>query len=160
MFTMDDLFEIAIKMENNGEAIYIDSANKLVNPTLKEALNWMANEEAAHAQWFTRQKKKLRIEIDEARLKEMVPDVLKGMMGEKTLNLEEINFSTMETVDDLFNTFIGFEKDTIAFYELLEMFIEDEKVHQGLEAIIGEEKNHIKTLEAKMVSFSGQLIRP
>lgn len=159
MFTMDDLFEIAIKMEHNGETIYYDSADKLSNPALREVLEWMASEEASHAQWFSFQKNKLNIEIDEARLKEMVPDALKEMMGQKTLTLEEIDFAAMETVDDLFNTFIGFEEDTIVFYELLEMFIDDPTVVKGLDAIIEEEKKHIQTLKEKMAFFSGETIQ-
>ena len=160
MFTMDDLLEIAIKMENNGESIYLDSVKKIGNPDLKSMLEWMASEEALHAEWFNNKKQKLNLEIDETHLKEMVPDVLQGMIGDKTLSLEEIDFSTMTTIDDLFSTFIGFEKDSIVFYELLEMFIEDTKALEGLKTIIQEEKKHIKTLKSKMADFSGELIFP
>lgn len=156
---MDDLLEIAIKMEKNGEAIYTDSVGKLTNTALKEVLEWMANEEASHAQWFSHQKNKLKLHIDETQLKEMVPTVLQDMMGGKTLELEEIDFASFATIDELFRTFIGFEKDTIIFYEMLEMFIDDPIVKKGLDTIIEEEKNHIKTLEDKMVSFSGEPIQ-
>ncbi len=152
MFTMDDLLEIAIKMEKNGESIYMGSVTNIDNKKLKEMLEWMAKEEAAHAKWFIQQKQSLRLKVDETQLKEMVPKVLQDMMGEKTLSLEDIDFSTMNTINDMFQTFIGFEKDTIVFYELLEMFIEDTQVIEGLKQIIQEEKNHIKTLESKMVS--------
>ncbi|MFH2092202.1 MAG: ferritin family protein [Pseudomonadota bacterium] len=157
MFTMDDLLEIAIKMEKNAENVYKKSADKFDDQQLKTTLEWMADEEAVHAGWFKEFKNKITLKPDEADLKQMVPKVLQDMMGEKTLSLEDIDFSTMTTVSDLFQTFIGFEQDTIAFYELLEMFIQDEPVLKGLQKIIQEEKNHIKTLESRKAFFSNKL---
>ncbi|MCK5696382.1 MAG: ferritin family protein [Desulfobacula sp.] len=140
MFTMDDLLEIAIKMEENGEAVYNNAIKKVKNKDLKSMLDWMAKEEASHAKWFADQKNSLSLQIDEARLKEMVPQALQDMMGDKTLSLNEVNFSTIQNISQLLETFIGFENDTILFYELLEMFIEDGKVLNGLKKIILEEK--------------------
>lgn len=152
MFTMDDLFDIAIKMEQNGEALYMDSQARINKTELKELLKWMADEEARHQKWFQDQKHKLSLEIEEKNLKEMVPGVLEQMMGEKTLSLDDIDFSKMNNVADLLQTFIGFEEDTIMFYQMLEMFIEDEQVLMGLESIIGEEKRHAeKLLEMRSV---------
>lgn len=154
MFTMDDLLEIAIKMEENGEAVY-NKAIKKSNPLeLNSMLKWMANEEAAHGRWFADQKNTLYLEMAEAYLKKMVPQVLQDMMGENTLSLDEVNFNDISTVPDLIETFISFENDTILFYELLEMFVEQEKIKTGLKKIIAEEKNHIKTLRSMMASMA------
>ncbi len=147
---MDDLLEIAVKMEENGEAVYLDSKDKLASEELKSTLQWMANEEASHAKWFKTLKQRLTLSVDEADLKKMVPRALQEMMGDNTLALEEIDFSTIKTARDLFETFIGFEKETIEFYEVLEIFIDDPGVIKGLQEIIREEKNHIKTLESRM----------
>lgn len=154
MFTMDDLLEIAIKMEENGEAVYNNAIKKIKNEDLKPLLEWMAKEEASHAKWFADQKNSLSLEIDEARLKEMVPQALQEMIGDKTLSLNEVNFSKIQNVSQLLETFIGFENDTILFYELLEMFIEEDKVLNGLKKIILEEKKHIETLETMMTSLT------
>ena len=153
MFTMDDLLEIAVKMEKNGEAVYIDSVDKMPREELRQMVEWMAQEEAAHAKWFTGMQNRLKLDINEADLKEMVPSALQGMMGDKTLSLEEIDFTAIATTDELIRTFIGFEKDTIAFYEVLEMFIEDETVLSGLRKIIEEEKNHVRELESRLGSL-------
>ena len=150
MFTMDDLLEIAIKMEKNGEAVYNSAVVEMKNRELKTLLEWMANEEASHRKWFADQKNKLCLEMDEDRLKKMVPQVLQNMMGEKSLSLGDINFSELTKVSQLLETFVGFENETILFYELLEMFIEEEKVLNGLKKIIREEKNHIEKLRSMM----------
>lgn len=153
MFTMDDLFDIAIKMEKNGEAVYLDSKEKISQQKLKTMLQWMADEEARHRQWFIDQKNKLAIEVDEKNLKEMVPGVLQQMMGEKTLSLDDIDFTQMKNIAELLETFITFEYDTIMFYEMLEMFIEDDQVIKGLDLILSEEKKHVEKLKEMIASF-------
>jgi rubrerythrin len=158
MFTMDDLLEIAIKMEKNGESVYNNTIKKITNKDLKPLLAWMANEEASHAKWFADQKNSLSLEIDEAHLKEMVPRALQDMMGDKTLSLNEVNFSKIKNVSQLLETFIGFENETILFYELLEMFIEEDKVLSGLKKIILEEKEHIEKIESLMASLTDDAI--
>lgn len=158
---MDDLFEIAVKMEENGEAVYKTAIDQLNDPELKKIMEWMAAEEASHAKWFSTLKGKLQISVDEANLKKMVPQVLQDMIGEKTLSLEQIDFSQFKTTNELLKTFIGFEEDTIIFYELLEMFIqEDPTTLSGLKQIIQEEKNHIETLQGRMSNPAEKLHNP
>lgn len=153
MFTMDDLLDIAIKMEKNGEAAYEDALARIEKKDIKELLQWMANEEANHRAWFSDRKHQLQIEIDEKNLKEMVPGLLEQMIGEKTLSLDDIDFTEMKNVADLLQTFIGFEEETIMFYEMLEMFIEDDKVKAGLDEIIREETHHAKKLKEMVASL-------
>lgn len=150
---MDDLFDIAIKMERNGEAIYLDSLSRIDKSEIKELLQWMADEEARHRKWFTDQKNQLNLEIDEKNLKEMVPGIIEQMMGKKTLSLDDIDFSKLNNVTDLLVTFIEFEEETIMFYRMLEMFIEDDTVKAGLDSIIEEEKRHADKLKEMIKSL-------
>ena len=158
MFTMDDLLEIAIKMEENGESVYNNAIKEVKNKDLKSMLDWMANEEASHAKWFADQKNSLSLQMDEASLKKMVPQALQDMMGDKTLSLNEVNFSKIKNVSQLLETFIGFENDTILFYELLEMFIEEGRVLNGLKKIILEEKKPIDALCTMMTSLTDDFL--
>lgn len=153
MYTMDDLYEIAIKVEKNGASIYTDSAQKTSQKGFQELLTWMADEEATHIKWFTKQKNVLSLETNEIQLKEMVPQVLENIMGENTFSLDDINFDEISSLKELIKTFIGFEEDTILFYEMLGMFIEDEDVIKGLGTIISEEKNHVSTLKQMISSL-------
>jgi rubrerythrin len=83
----------------------------------------------------------------------MAPQALQNMMGEKTLNLEDINFNKITKTSTLLETFIDFENETILFYEMLEMFIQEKSVLKGLKQIILEEKTHIETLNSMMESL-------
>lgn len=146
MFTASDLFEIAVQMERNGEATYLKALEKVKDRKLQKMLQWMADEEARHAKWFSSQRQNVSFEVDEKHLKEMVPGVLQDMMGDNTLSLDEVDFNSFETVSDLLKTFVEFEEETITFYQLLEMFAETEDARQALEIIINEEKAHVEKL--------------
>ncbi len=143
MFTMDDLLEVAVKMEKNGETVYKNAIKKIQQKKLTDLLNWMADEEANHGRWFLDQKARLSLKPEEKTLKEMIPGVLQDMMGGKTLSLDDVKFDRITTTPELLKAFIEFEKDTIQFYELIELFIDEKEVLKGLKQIIGEEKNHV-----------------
>lgn len=153
MFTMDDLLEVAVKMEKNGEAVYRNAIKKIRQKALTGLLTWMAAEEAAHGRWFMDQKGRLSLKPEEKKLKEMIPQVLTDMMGENTLSLDDVEFDRITTPLELLNTFIEFEKETIQFYELLELFIEEDDVLKGLKKIIREEKTHVEKLNDMKASF-------
>nr|NJM04408.1 hypothetical protein [Desulfobacula sp.] len=57
-----------------------------------------------------------------------------------------MEFDKISTPLELLTTFIEFEKETIRFYELLDMFIETEEVRKGLKTIIREENAHVEKL--------------
>jgi rubrerythrin len=155
MFTVNDLIDIAVKMEKNGEAVYLASRQQVRSPQLKSLLQWMANEEAAHCRWFADKKDKWHFGAGQADLETMLPDVIKEMMGDKTLSLDEVNFSQIRSAASLLEIFLTFENDTILFYEFLQAFIEDSDVLSGLKKIIAEEKKHVTELQ-EMIQAVGQ----
>ena len=150
MFTANDLIDIAVKMEKNGEALYLASRQKAQGPKLKSLMQWMAEEEAAHRAWFADKKDTWGADADQTDLETMLPDVIKEMMGEKTLSLDEVDFSQIRSVRSLLETFMTFEKDTILFYEFLQAFIQDAAALESLKKIIDEENKHVAEL-AQMI---------
>ncbi len=158
MFTPNDLIDIAAKMEKNGQAIYLESKKKVDSRTLKSLLQWMADEEATHREWFLEQKDFWRSSADDTDLETMLPDVIKEMMGEKTLSLDDVDFSQIRSASEMLDTFVTFENDTILFYEFLQAFIQDTRALAGLEKIIEEEKNHVEKLTEMIQAISSKKI--
>lgn len=156
MFTVNDLIDIAVKMEQNGEALYLASTRKAQSPQLKSLLQWMANEEAEHGAWFADKKGKWASEDDQTDLEAMLPDVIKEMMGDKTLSLDEVDFSQIQSTASLLETFVTFEQDTILFYEFLQAFIQDGAAQEGLKKIIDEEKKHVAELKEMIQAIDPQ----
>ena len=147
MFSAKEILDLAIKLEKNGEAVYRDAITKVTDPSLVPLLEWMAEEELKHADWFAELKHKLETKNDNPFAEEMSRELFNEMLGEKNFSLKDVDFSTIDNGDDLIQIFIEFEKDSIIFYEVLKPFVEEPAVRQSLQKIIDEEKRHIEQLE-------------
>ncbi len=158
MFTGNDLLDIAVKMEKNGETVYYRAQSEIQNKELKALLQWMAREEACHQKWFLEQKNTRVPDPTATDFAEMLPDVLQEMMGEKSLSLDEVDFSKITHTSQMLETFIDFEADTILFYEFLETFIQDEETLGGLKKIIREETAHVNKLTEMLQAVEAQSI--
>ena len=147
MFSTTEILDIAIGIEQNGEAVYRDALKIISEPRLVELLTWMADEEVKHAKWFADLKQNVETESTNPFVEEMGRELFKDLLGEKSFSHKEVDFSRVEKIDDLMAIFIEFEKDSILFYELLEPFIEDKNTLENLKKIIAEENNHITRIQ-------------
>jgi rubrerythrin len=147
LFSTGEILDLAVRIEQNGEAVYRDAIVMLSNPELISLLNWMADEEAQHAKWFSGLKDELEAHTANVFVEEMSRELFGELLGEKSFSHKEVDFSRVADVDELIAIFIEFEKDTILFYEILEPFIEDDRTLADLKKIIAEENNHISRLQ-------------
>ncbi len=143
MFTAQDILNIAIRLENNGEKTYRNARQHVPDAELKALLDWIAQEEQKHARWFTDVKDRLTQGEDHHLMAEMSRALVEDVVQGQAFSLQEVDFKTIDTPDKMIRTFIGFEEDTIAFYEILKTFIDDPAIMSQLEQIIDEEKTHI-----------------
>ncbi|MGD8523522.1 MAG: ferritin family protein [Desulfobacterales bacterium] len=147
MFSTIEILDIAIGIEQNGEAVYREALEIISEPRLVDLLTWMADEEVKHARWFSDLKQNVETESANPFVEEMGRELFNDLLGEKSFSHKEVDFSKVEQSDDLMAIFIEFEKDSILFYELLESFIEDESTLENLKKIIAEENNHIARIQ-------------
>ena len=137
---------MAIKLEKNGEAVYRDAIEKVSNPKLVRLLEWMADEEAKHANWFAELKLKLDQEGVNPFMEKMSRELFNDLLGDKNFSLKDVDFSSVSDIDELMAILVEFEKDSVRFYEVLEPFIEDPVSLESLQKIIDEENHHINRL--------------
>ncbi len=146
MFSEREILEIAVRMEKNGEYEYRKAANEVSDRELIASLEWMAAEEREHADFFsglmgeldTRSKSPFGVEMDGAFLKDLI--------GGSSLSLKTIDFAQVKSLEALVAIFIGFEEDSILFYQMITPMIEDSQTRDRVERIIAEEQAHIKRL--------------
>jgi rubrerythrin len=153
MFNAHDILDIAIRLENNGEKNYLDARQHTADEKLKDLLAWVAREEQSHAQWFNNLKTQLLQDKDHHLMEELSRALVEDVVQQQAFSLQEVDFKAIRSPAEMIRTFVGFEEDTIAFYELLKTFIEDPVVARQLEQIIDEEKKHVLQLQ-KMLSNS------
>jgi rubrerythrin len=147
LFSANEILDIAIKLEKNGEVVYRDAIEKVSSPELIAVLEWMANEEVKHANWFSDLKFKLDQKSINPFMEQMSRELFNDVLGDKNFSLKDIDFSSVSDIDALLVIFIEFEKDSIRFYQVLEPFIEDPICLETLKKIIDEENCHIKRLQ-------------
>ena len=147
MFSANEILDMAFKLEKNGEVVYRDAIEKVSNPELITLLEWMANEEAKHANWFAELKLKLDQKSVNPFMEKMSRELFNDLLGDKNFFLKDVDFSSVSDLDALIAIFIEFEKDSVRFYQILEPFIGDPVSIESLRKIIDEENCHIKRLQ-------------
>jgi len=145
MFTAHDILDIAIRLENNGEKTYRRAREHITDEELKTLLAWIARQEHDHARWFTELKNRLTQGEDHHLMADLSRALVEDVIQGQAFSLQEVDFETIDTPEKMIRTFIGFEDDTVAFYEILKNFIDDPEAVSQLEQIIGEEKKHVAT---------------
>ena len=106
MFTSKEILDIAMKIEQNGEAVYRQATHGLTNPDLTKQLIWMADEEARHAKWFMQLQADLPTHNNSIAVDEMNSDVLHDLIGGQSFTLQDIDFPGVKGLKNLIDIFI------------------------------------------------------
>jgi rubrerythrin len=148
VFTLAEVYNLAIGIEKNGEKFYRDALKQAWSAPIADMLTLLAEEEVKHVDFFVKRMDAVKQKRENPFLDEMGTSVLKDILGNQTFSLKETDVSKIRSVDELVALAIEFEKDTILFYEMIGSFITDEKVRRQLEEIIEEEERHVKLFES------------
>ena len=152
MFSIQDIIDLAIQIEENAERVYRKASGKIPNPSLVSVLQYLADEEIEHARWFSELKQKVTKTTDDPQIAEMGKRILLGLLGDETFSLKDADFSKMERIEDLLRLAIEFERDSVLFYEMIRSFLETRETLDHLDEIIKEEKSHIRKLQESLDS--------
>jgi rubrerythrin len=147
MFSLKDIIDIAVQIEQNGERVYRNAAEKIEDSSLRSLLLSLADEETQHAKWFEALIDKVPGTGEFPEQEKMGRALLQDAVGAQSFTLEDADFSSMKKIEDLLNLAIEFEKDTALFYGMLQPLIEDQKTLEQLHAIIQEEEAHARRLK-------------
>jgi rubrerythrin len=149
MFTITEILDMAMRVEENGRDLYRKAMAQSADPVLKTLLKWMADEEDSHRRWFAGMRRRLKQPGQNLFVEAMTREVLAELLGRRTFCLDDVDFQKLVQADQLLEAAIEFETDTVFFYEILTSFTTDAQVLTQLQTIIAEEKNHIEKLRAR-----------
>ena len=152
MFSIRDIIDLAIQIEENAEKVYRKASGKISNPSLVSVLQRLADEEIEHAKWFSELKQKVSKMVDDPQLAEMGKRILLGLLGDESFSLKDADFSKMDRIEDLLRLAIEFERDTVLFYEMIRPFLKTRETLDHLDEIIEEENSHIRSLQDSLDS--------
>ena len=152
-FNANDIFEIAVKIEQNGAKFYRDAAKQVKEEKHKNFLLELADMEDDHAVTFTNMQKELKDK--ETFSTTFDPD------DENILYLNALAdtrvFFEKEQPDNSFkgilSTAIQTEKDSIAFYLGMKELVSAKLGQSKIDDIIKEEMSHIRLLAGKLTGL-------
>ncbi|NIP25755.1 MAG: rubrerythrin [Phycisphaerae bacterium] len=151
-YNAEEIFEMAVQLERNGAKFYRAAAEKL--PAVRQVLIDLAAMEDEHEKTFTNMREQLsdqgEVVFDPEGEAQMYLDVMvEGQVfdvGAEPAGL----FEGEETAEDILETAIGKEKESIAFYAGLKECVPPRAGRDKVEAIIREEFGHIATLSEQL----------
>lgn len=146
MFTIDDIREIAVQIERNGEEAYRRAAAEIKHADVGELFTHMADEERKHREWFNTIQSNRELTGEELVLEQMGRNLLQEMVADQTFSLDGSELTEIHNFAEMLEQSQAFEQDTILFYEFLQGIIDDQEVRQQLDLIIAEERRHVKQL--------------
>ena len=148
MFTLSDIRNIAVQIEENGEQTYRRAAERSVDPERKRLFTWMADEERGHAEEFAAIQADAPLTPEQAELEAMGRELLQDIVRSQTFSLQGRQLAEADDQEELIAQSIEFEQDTIDFYEFLASFLDDPRAVEQMRRIIDQEREHVRQLEA------------
>jgi rubrerythrin len=144
VFTAAEMVDIAIQLEQNGQAFYLEAASRSRNEEVKRLLEFLAKEEQRHENVF----RSIQPAESEHRPAEEYPGQKSGfiqaLLEERLLPPDQVVHRVLpglESDAEVLDFALGFEKDTILFYyemrhlmggahrEIVDGILEQEKMH-------------------------------
>lgn len=146
MFTVKDISELAVQLEKNGQQVYLEAVGKVRDPGLASTLQWLAEDEKRHAEWFA-ELASTEPEGEVSReLEEMGRTMMKDALANQSFSLADTDFTGLRSSRELIEVAVEFERDTVLFYTMLRGFVKKEGALRRLDTIIEEEEKHIRKL--------------
>lgn len=156
--TADDVFAMAVRIEENGEAFYAGAASKASDKRIKELFASLANMEAGHIATFRR----LRSELAGSFPADAVWDP-EGLAESYLQATADTHIFTKESADarlnqvndpmDVFDIALQFEKDSVAFFIGMKEILPDAGGRSEIDSLIRAEMEHIRMLSSALKEF-------
>jgi len=155
MFTASELFDLAIKIEANGERFYRHAMARVKIDSVKDLLGWLADQELVHKSAFAEIKERFTRGTNPVlSFPSLSQQALSRSMGRHAFSLDELQIDSIQDEEEMLRAAVLFEEDTILFFEFIASFISDPGVSSLLEKIRTEEFNHKRLLVEKLSEIS------
>lgn len=139
-----NIFEFAMKMEEDGRAYYLEHAEKAENPALKRVLNEMADDELKHYKIIEALRNQETAEYLDNN-KTTIIDTVKNIF--EVLKEENKEYTTQSDFRKIWEVALETEKKAESFYREKADEVDDENNKRILKKIADEEHNHWVAIE-------------
>ncbi|MGQ9572262.1 MAG: hypothetical protein ACUVV3_03620 [Dehalococcoidia bacterium] len=158
-FSADEVLQMAEQIERNGSRFYQRAAQGFSDPRARDLLFNLALMEAEHEKVFALMRADLSPEERQPTVADPYGEAvlyLKGMADGHIFDVRtdpSERLTGKETAEEILNTAIGLEKDSIVFYLGLKEMVPERLGRDRVDAIIAEEMGHIGVLCRELSSL-------
>ena len=153
VFNADEIFEMALQIERNGEKFYRESAKRIKDSDARDLLTKLADMEIEHQKVF----QGMRTALTPADQKAMTFDpnneaglYLASLANTRVFFEKDIDTSQLQGI---FKSALAAEKDSIAFYLGMKDLVPTGSGRDKIEEIIREEMRHVRLLGEKLAAL-------
>jgi rubrerythrin len=148
VFSAPEMIELAIQLEENGQAFYEAAAQRAQEGEVKQLLELLAREEVRHAEVFRLMKPEEKEHRPRPEYTGQKSDYVQALLEGRLLPAETVVNEVLPRLAseaEILDFALGFEKDTILFYyEMRHLLGEAER--PLLKDVIEQEKLHVERL--------------
>jgi len=147
MFNSSEIYQFAIKIEENGEKFYRQMVAKLPDTKVKELFTFLADEEVQHKATFSAMLSK----FEDYKPAESYPGeyfaYLKAYADNLVFGFKQFDadIASIENAESAIQFAIGKELDTIMYFQEMKNLV-PESERKRINAIIEEERRHVVKL--------------
>jgi len=148
-FNADEMFQIAIKIEENGARFYRRAAELQSDPSNREMLGKLEAMEKSHQNTFEKMRSRITDAEKTATVFDPAGDASQYLAAMADTHGGEGDPSAADaltgksSMNEIVNIAIGLEKESILFYLGLKDLVPPEFGQDKLDEIIGQERRHI-----------------
>lgn len=145
--TIDELFQIAIGLEKNGEKFYRQMAEKFDKPRMKDLFLYLADQEVKHKELF----QLMVAQIEKYEPIENYPEeyfaYIRALADDLIFNSEKLDqeMSKISGISDAIDYAKDKESASLLYYQGIKNMFPREH-HESIEKIIAEERKHYTEL--------------
>ncbi|MDY6932782.1 MAG: ferritin family protein [Spirochaetota bacterium] len=158
-FSPDEILKIAEQMERNGNSFYSSAAKSSTRQITRDLLNRLADMEVEHEKVFAGMRNKLLSLGESTSVYDPEDHAIlylqawaDGQVFDEKGNLTEQLIGNID-IEEILQTAIGLEKDSILFYIGMKEMITEERGRSEIDVIINEEMKHIALLSSELRSL-------
>jgi rubrerythrin len=150
-FSIQEIIEIAIEIEKNGEAFYRTLVEKANTARLRDLFKYLSEEEKKHKVRFEEILKSVGgYQISEIYYATEYMGYMKALADERVFTKDVFApdiVKNLKSSKEAIDLAIGFEKDSIIFlHEMRDMISDPEK--ETVQRLLNEEREHLRRLSA------------
>ncbi|MGD8473084.1 MAG: ferritin family protein [Anaerolineae bacterium] len=150
ILTGEELIEIAMQLEEEGEAFYNAAAKQATTTQMKELFEDLAIQEQYHYRAFQQMGRDIvRTALSDEQW-DQFQEYTGALLNQRVFDKPDGDLSNAVSVQDereALEAALGFEKETLKFYQGLRGVVKSAD-QQTVDRIIGEEEQHIRRLSS------------